>query len=96
MRYVKLLFLIFLVYLSQCLFQTEDRSEHFQLHANLQSDIKVILGAAIAEAVPEAMNIRFERIWSSTLSKDEISIEFRFSFLDSSPNHSCTVIVFIC
>ena len=52
------------------------------VHAGIQSDLRNIITEYVQKNVPASQNLRFEKMWTETLSKDKVRARFLYSFED--------------
>ncbi|HMN69231.1 MAG TPA: hypothetical protein PKC28_11880 [Bdellovibrionales bacterium] len=56
------------------------------VHVGIQSDLKNIITEYVGQNLPAAKNLRFEKMWTETLSKDKVRANFVYSFEDNAEN----------
>lgn len=83
MKYLSLLLIVLSMFLSwkwtnNALPISED------VHAGIQQDLKRIISEYIQQNLPSSKNLRFDRFWTESVSKDKVKASFLYSFEDSS------------
>ena len=56
------------------------------VHVSIQQDLKKIISDYIHENLPSAKELRFDRFWTETLTKDRVKASFLYSFEDTAEN----------
>jgi len=54
------------------------------VHIGIQNDLRVIITEYVQKNLPESKNLRFEKMWTETLTKDRVKANFVYSFEDAS------------
>ncbi|OFZ15448.1 MAG: hypothetical protein A2Z20_12185 [Bdellovibrionales bacterium RBG_16_40_8] len=79
MRYLSLVFIIFLMWWSWSLINTPSLLSE-DTHVGIQDDLRRIISEYIIDNLPGAADVRFDRFWTQTLKKDKIKATFSYSF----------------
>lgn len=54
-------------------------------HFELQEDVKEVIGSLIAERLPHAQDLNFERFWTELVNENQIKATFAYRFNDVDP-----------
>lgn len=52
------------------------------VHVGIQNDLRAIITEYVQKNLPNAENLRFEKLWTETLKKDKVMAKFVYSFED--------------
>jgi len=90
MKFINMIILLGLLSYSWCLFNSPlTVSEEVQM--NLQNHLKTIIFNYIDETLVNAKNIRFNKMTTESIDKNNIKALFKYSFEDGSDNAGVTV-----
>lgn len=56
------------------------------VHVGIQADLKNIITEYVQNNLPESKNLRFEKFWTETVSKNRVKAYFVYSFEDTAEN----------
>ncbi len=85
MKYIHLVILTLFLSLTWNLVQSDQNVSEL-IHAEIQDDLKVLIGNYVASQVPNVKNINFKNIWSESLSDTKVKAHFKYSFDDETEN----------
>lgn len=54
------------------------------VHIGIQNDLRNIITEYVQKNLPESKNLRFEKLWTETISKDRVKANFVYTFEDTS------------
>ena len=54
------------------------------VHIGIQNDLRAIITEYVQKNLPESKNLRFEKMWTETVSPNRVKANFVYSFQDSS------------
>lgn len=83
MRYVSLVFLVFLMWWSRTAINAPALLPE-DTHVGIQEDLRRVISDYIAENVEGATGLRFEKFWTETVKENQIKATFSYSFEESS------------
>lgn len=82
MKYLGMIVLVALLAWSWRLVNHESAISQI-VHVSIQQDLKKIIADYIHENLPTAKDLRFDRFWTETVSKDRVKASFLYSFEDT-------------
>ena len=56
------------------------------VHVGIQNDLKNIIAEYVQKNLPQAKNLRFEKMWTQTLKSNKVQANFVYSFEEDSEN----------
>lgn len=83
MKYLSLLLIMLSMFLSWK-WASSSRPVSEDVHAGIQQDLKRIIAEYIQQNLPSSKNLRFDRFWTESMSKNKVKATFLYSFEDSS------------
>ena len=79
MRYLSLLFVLFVMYVSWSFIKAPlDIPE--TTHIDIQDDIKLHITDTMQKLLPDVKDFKFDRFWTQNLDKNKVKAVFEFSF----------------
>jgi len=81
MRYLSLIILVGIVFLTWKVSKIEAKV-NVRVHHDIQMDLSKIIVAAIKAQLPNAYDIKFDKLYSETLNADHVKVLFAYSFRD--------------
>jgi hypothetical protein len=79
MRYISLLFILFLMGVSWAAMHSPSAVPE-TTHIDIQDDIKSMIRDTVAKAIPQVKDLKFDRFWTQSVTKDQVKAVFSFSF----------------
>ena len=82
MRYLSLLAIVAVMYWSWSFVKSPVDIPEIT-HMNIQEDIKMMIEGTMLKTLPTVVDLRFDKFWTQTVTKDAIRANFVFSFENS-------------
>lgn len=82
MRYISLVFLVFLMWWTWSVIKAPSLLSE-DTHIGLQDDLRRVITEYIQENLAGATDIKFEKFWTQTLKENQVKATFAYSFDDA-------------
>jgi hypothetical protein len=83
MKYLSLLFIVFLMWWSWGAIQSPTLLPE-DTHIGIQEDLRRVISEYIQENMPTAQDLKFEKFWTETVKESQVKATFAYSFTDMS------------